>query len=114
MGVRAPLTIAISVVCEFIRQPDRRVRETTGQTFEFISANAVETKPPLRAAFMSMWNLLGLPETFVHFVPVDYVPPGFQIICPSVLVFQVISVLPDVVSQNRKVAIAHGIVLIGS
>ena len=53
-------------------------------------------------------------EPLVHFIPVHHAPPGLQVVRAAVLVFQVIGVLPYVISQNRKIAIAHRIVLVRS
>ena len=38
---------------------------------------------------------------FVDFVPVDDAPPCLQVFGPTVVVLQVVGVLPDVVAENR-------------
>src|SRR2546430_11064102 len=38
----------------------------------------------------------------VNFFPVDHVPPRRQIFRPSIVVLQVIGVLPNVVAENRE------------
>src|SRR5579864_416950 len=81
-------------------------------------SNLLKIKPPWRAALMLkneifLKKLFCLSETFIDFVPVHNVPPGFQVIGPAVLVLQVISVLPHVVAQDGEIAVAQGIVLVG-
>ena len=41
-------------------------------------------------------------ETLRYVIPVDDVPERFQVVCPSVLVFKVISVFPDVAAEDRS------------
>src|SRR4051795_13136439 len=46
-------------------------------------------------------------------VPVDDVPPGLEVLGPAVVVLEVVRVLPDVVAQQRRVAVEHRAVLVG-
>jgi hypothetical protein len=52
-------------------------------------------------------------EALVDFVPVDDVPPRIQIFGATILILQVVGVLPHVVAEDRHVTVANGIVLIG-
>lgn len=45
--------------------------------------------------------LFGSLETFVHVLPVDYVPNGLDIVWPHILVLKVVGMLPDVDSKKR-------------
>src|SRR5690606_29659801 len=49
----------------------------------------------------------------VYLIPVHYVPEGGDVLGPAVLVLQVVSVLPDVETQKRRVALHDGAVLVG-
>src|SRR3712207_7900842 len=46
----------------------------------------------------------GLLEALVDCIPVNRVPPCFKILWATVAVCQVVSVLPHIVPQNRRVA----------
>src|SRR6266496_636482 len=48
----------------------------------------------------------------IDFFPVHYVPPGGEIFGTSVVVFQVVGVLPDIVAENREEALRERIVLV--
>src|SRR5215472_4063466 len=48
----------------------------------------------------------------VDLVPVDDVPPGGEIFRTTVVVFQVVGVLPDVVAEDGIQSLRNGIVLI--
>jgi hypothetical protein len=52
-------------------------------------------------------------EALVNLVPVHRVPPGRKIIRPLVLVFEVVGVLPDIVSKNGKKPLRNRVVLVG-
>src|ERR1700678_31286 len=56
----------------------------------------------------------GLCEALVDLLPVDGIPPRGKIIRALVLVLQVISVLPDIIAQNRVMPLRERIVLIRS
>ena len=45
--------------------------------------------------------LLGVGEILFHLGPVDYVPPGGEIIGPAILILQVVGVFPDVHTEER-------------
>src|SRR5207244_13127824 len=45
-------------------------------------------------------------------VPVHHVPPGLNVICPAILIFQVVGVLPHIEAEDRPVAIHQRAVLI--
>src|SRR6202030_500085 len=45
-------------------------------------------------------------------VPVDHVPPGFDIIGPAVLVIQVVGVLPNIDAENRCITVHERTVLV--
>src|ERR1700721_2510502 len=51
---------------------------------------------------------------FVDFVPVDDVPPGGEIFRASVVVFELIGVLPDVIAEDRQQAWGKRVVLVRS
>ena len=53
-------------------------------------------------------------QSVVDFIPVDYVPPGGEILGAAVVVLQVVGVFPDVVAQDGEQALRDGIVLVGS
>ena len=44
-------------------------------------------------------------------VPVDDVPPGREVVRPSVLIVEVVGVLPDVDAEERRLPLHHGRVL---
>src|ERR1700704_1236042 len=46
------------------------------------------------------------------FIPIYNVPPSFDIVCPSVLVFQIISMLPDIKTHDSLSAGHQRIVLV--
>src|SRR6266446_10453725 len=48
-----------------------------------------------------------------HRVPVDHIPPSFDVIGPAVLIVQIVRVLPNVYAQNRLVPLHERIVLVG-
>src|SRR5204862_928096 len=50
--------------------------------------------------------------TFRNRVPVNHVPPGFDIIGPAVLVIEIVSVFPNVAAEDRRVPIHQRAVLI--
>jgi hypothetical protein len=52
-------------------------------------------------------------KALVDFVPVEDVPPGREIFGATVVVFQVLGVLPDVVAEDGIEALRDGVVLIG-
>ena len=52
-------------------------------------------------------------EALGDFGPVDYVPPGGEVVGTLVLVFQVVGVLPDVVAEDGVKALAQGRILVG-
>src|SRR5947207_2587560 len=52
-------------------------------------------------------------EILAHGVPVDDVPPGFDVIWPDVLVLQVIGMFPDVDADYRGLAGRYRAVLVG-
>src|SRR5580704_3501406 len=69
--------------------------------------------PPLQIAMAWGMDLfLGVSEVFFHLRPVDGVPPGLEIIGPPVLIFQVISMFPDVHAEESLAAVDDGIVLV--
>src|ERR1700691_551045 len=69
--------------------------------------------PPLQIGMgWKMDLLLGVGEVFLHLRPVNGVPPGLEIIGPAVLIFQVISMFPDVHTEESLTAIDDGIVLV--
>src|SRR6266496_6289351 len=45
-------------------------------------------------------------------VPIHHVPPSFKVIGAAVLVLEIVGVLPDVDTEDRRVAIHQGTVLI--
>src|SRR5260370_31296737 len=49
---------------------------------------------------------------FCDSVPVYYVPPGFDVIGPAVLVFEIIGVLPNINAENGCVAVHQRTVLV--
>src|SRR4051794_10586787 len=53
-------------------------------------------------------------EIFFGLAPIDHIPPRVDIIGPLILVFQIISVLPDIKTQYRGVffIVHHGAVLV--
>src|ERR1044072_531852 len=52
-------------------------------------------------------------EAVFDFFPVDHVPPGGEVIRPAVLILQVVSVLPDVATEDHVLAFHDGVVLVG-
>src|SRR3954465_5056775 len=56
--------------------------------------------------------LLGGREPLGHLRPVHGVPPRLQVVRALVLVLEVVRVLPDVVAQDRRLAVADGSVLV--
>src|SRR2546428_618359 len=81
-------------------------------------APRVSMPPNARAArrnrrFMfSSLSALRLSEARRHRVPVDRVPPGVQVVGPTVLVLQVVGVLPDVHAEDRDLAFHEGAILV--
>src|SRR5215470_15536322 len=49
-----------------------------------------------------------------HRIPIYHVPPGFDVIGPAVLIFEIISVLPNIEAQDRRVPVHQRVVLIWS
>ena len=62
-------------------------------------------------------GLTSVVEGLGDFVPIHDFPPSSQIVRPTVLVFEVIGVLPNIAAQNRGLATAdsrhQGVVLVG-
>src|SRR5690348_10948620 len=56
--------------------------------------------------------LAGFVETLVDGIPADDVPPRAEIVGSSVLVLQVVRMLPDVVAEDGRCAVGHGVVLV--
>src|SRR4051812_46858954 len=67
-----------------------------------------------RRAAQQTDGLLGSRVTLGDLVPVDDVPPGLQVRRAGVLVGQVVSVLPDVVAEQRRLAVGQRAVLVGA
>ena len=44
-------------------------------------------------------------EPVIHFCPVHHVPPLLQVVGAAILIFQVVSMLPNVVAQDRVKAL---------
>src|SRR5947207_3157801 len=53
-------------------------------------------------------------EAAAYFVPVDYVPPGLQVVRTPVLILQVVGVLPHVYAEDGVVALHDGAILVGA
>ena len=53
-------------------------------------------------------------EALVHFFPIYGIPPGGQIIRTLVLVLQIAGMFPDIIAQDREMALHQWAVLIGS
>src|SRR5580704_13098225 len=51
-------------------------------------------------------------ESLVDLVPVHHVPPGTDVVGASVLILEVVSVLPDIDSQHRLLPLHQGTVLV--
>ncbi len=58
--------------------------------------------------------LHGLIEIACHQIPVDHAHKSLDIISPAILVFQVVSMFPDIHSEQRDIALGKRAVLIGS
>src|SRR5260370_24003851 len=56
--------------------------------------------------------LLSRSEPLVDLIPVNNVPPGRQIVRPSVLVLEVVGMLPDVIAQDRVQTLRERVVLV--
>src|SRR5260370_36032847 len=50
----------------------------------------------------------------VDFFPVDYAPPGLQVFGTTVVVFEIVCMLPVIVAEDGKEALRDGVVLVGS
>src|SRR5205809_1227051 len=48
-----------------------------------------------------------------NFIPVDYVPPGIEIVGTTILVLEVVGMLPYIVSHDRVETIHQRAVLVG-
>src|SRR5689334_9372048 len=68
--------------------------------------------PPCFISFLQFSRFGGF-VAFVDLVPVDYIPPCGQVFGTPVVVLQVVSVLPDVVTEHWREALRHWVVLIG-
>src|SRR5579863_3803150 len=89
------------------------LRMTVQQEFVLLTASLVRTLPMSQSRFgYGFAGLVGF-EAGVDFVPVDYVPPGGEILRAAVVVFEVVGVLPDVVPEDREMALRDRTVLIG-
>ena len=51
-------------------------------------------------------------QLLIDFLPVDYVPPGGDVVRPAILIFQIIGVLPNVQPKDRFLSFHDGAVLI--
>src|SRR6266702_648597 len=51
---------------------------------------------------------------FRHRVPVDHVPPGLDVIGPAVLVIEIVSVFPNIETEDRRVPVHQRAVLVRS
>src|ERR1700739_4238152 len=51
-------------------------------------------------------------EAIVDLVPVDYVPPGREIFGATVVVFQIVGMLPNIIAEDGIQTLRDGIVLI--
>src|SRR5437879_6141807 len=50
-------------------------------------------------------------EALLHFRPVDHRPPALQVFGPAVLVLQIVRMLPNVVDEQRILALLNRIVV---
>src|SRR6266566_2068755 len=48
-----------------------------------------------------------------NLVPVDNIPPGIEVLRTAVLIFEVIGMLPHVVTQDRIETVRQGVILVG-
>ena len=77
-----------------------------------------EQRPPLRgrdglkssvlAGLHGRGGLLAQKIQFVHFLPVDDIEEGVDILGAAVLVFEIVGVLPDVDPDKRHFALSKG------
>ena len=56
--------------------------------------------------------LLPSMQSFIYAIPVDNMEPGINIICPQILVLQVISVLPNIQGKNGRQPLRQRIILV--
>ena len=68
--------------------------------------------PSLERAVASTFGVL---VSFADFVPIHHVPEGFEVFGAAILVFEVVSVFPNVATQNRnpRFFVHERIILIG-
>src|SRR5687768_8464337 len=74
------------------------------------SSQTVRTSSPATTRFWRLWTRLF--EPFVDGVPVDGIPPRGDVVRTTVLVLQVVGVLPDVEAQKRFLAFHQRTVLV--
>src|SRR5947209_17205655 len=89
------------------RSPARRPRRALGRPGTAAQTGLEQCGPRaarLRAAPLTAECLLRGRVALGHLVPRDDVPPRLQVLGPTVLVRQVIGVLPDVVAEDRGLA----------
>src|SRR5579884_4531102 len=73
-----------------------------------------ETGPYFRFLDQAHQRSAGDPaEALGDLGPVDHVPPGLDVVGPAVLVLEVVGVLPHVDAQQRRLALADRVVLVG-
>lgn len=60
-------------------------------------------------------STFGVLVSFANFVPIHHVPEGFEVFGAAVLVFEVVSVFPDIAAQNRmpRFFVHERVILIG-
>src|SRR5207302_8575250 len=79
----------------------RSVSLTTTAISVIEPRSAITIKNGIRAAkgwFSALRSVI-----FRHSVPIDYVPPSLDVIGPAVLVIEIVSVLPNIETQHRRV-----------
>ncbi len=61
----------------------------------------------LLAFFYTLWikrciKLSGCSISFIHLIPVDYIPESINVISPFILIFKIICMFPDIQCQERS------------
>src|SRR5437899_259180 len=90
----------------------RSVSPTTTAISVIEPRSAITIKNGIRAAkggFSALRSVI-----FRHSVPIDYVPPSLDVIGPAVLVIEIVSVLPNIETEDRRVPVHQRAVLVRS
>src|SRR5260370_7043180 len=76
----------------------------------------VEAAVPWAATSTCLWLVAAVSMLVAmgNLIPVDYVPPGGEVVGAAILVLEILGMLPDIVTHYREHTVHHRAVLLAS